>query len=297
MLAGLDNPIWRSEGRYLLPLERQVEAFRRADPPPEHKLAVPVAVPEHLIQVSQAAQHPRNEAVADLVTIGFYFLLHVGEYTHTNEKQRRRTKQFRAKDVTFWDSTGAVIPNTAPLATLAQAAEATLSISNQKNGTRGSLIHHEANHELSCPVAALARRVHHIMARGVADDMLGTYFNPHGYKMHIVAGDINKAIKLAVTSLGLEKKGFPPSAVSSHSLRAGGAKAMHLNGASPLAIRKMGRWSSDTFLMYIHEQIAAFSEGMSTAMSTKIEWRNIAGPTLVGDDDEDQPDTPTFAAF
>ena len=228
MLAGLDNPIWRSEGRYLLPLERQVEAFRRADPPPEHKLAVPVAVPAHLIRVSQAAQHPRNEAVADLVTIGFYFLLRVGEYTHTNEKQRRRTKQFRAKDVTFWDSTGAVIPNTAPLATLAQAAEATLSISNQKNGTRGSLIHHEANHELSCPVAALARRVHHIMARGVADDMLGTYFNPRGYKMHIVAGDINKAIKLAVTSLGLEKKGFPPSAVSSHSLRAGGG-----NGDAP----------------------------------------------------------------
>ena len=73
--------------------------------------------------------------------------------------------------------------------------------------------------------------------------------------------------------------------------------AMHLNGASPLAIRKMGRWSSDTFLMYIHEQIAAFSKGMSTAMSTNIEWRNIAGPTLVEHDDEDQPDTPTFAAF
>ena len=71
--------------------------------------------------------------------------------------------------------------------------------------------------------ALCQRRVHHIMARGVADDMLGTYFNPRGYKMHIIAGDINKAIKLAVTSLSLEKKGFPPSAVSSHSLvRAGG---------------------------------------------------------------------------
>ena len=72
--------------------------------------------------------------------------------------------------------------------------------------------------------------------------------------------------------------------------------AIHLNGASPLTIHKMGLWLSDTFLMYIHEQIAAFSEGMSTAMST-TKWRNIAGPTLVGDDDEDQPDTPTSAAF
>jgi hypothetical protein len=37
----------------------------------------------------------------------------------------------------------------------------------------------------------------------------------------------------------------------------------------------MGRWSSDTFLDYIHEQIAVFSAGLSTAMGKQILFHNI----------------------
>ena len=33
---------------------------------------------------------------------------------------------------------------------------------------------------------------------------------------------------------------------------------MHLNGASPLDIQLQGRWNSDTFTTYVHEQISAF---------------------------------------
>jgi hypothetical protein len=32
--------------------------------------------------------------------------------------------------------------------------------------------------------------------------------------------------------------------------------------------------------MYIHEQIAAFSKGISKRMSTEIEWQNIKGPMV-----------------
>ena len=56
--------------------------------------------------------------------------------------------------------------------------------------------------------------------------------------------------------------------------------AMHLNGIHRDTIRKQGRWSSDTFLMYIHEQISAFSAGLSAKMSQHIGWFNIAGPSL-----------------
>jgi hypothetical protein len=88
-------------------------------------------------------------------------------------------------------------------------------------------------------------------------------------------------VKSAVRSLGLDKKGFPPEAVSSHSLRAGGAMAMHLNHIDRDTIRKQGRWSSDTFLMYIHEQIAAFSAGLSSKMSRNIGWFNMEGPQII----------------
>jgi hypothetical protein len=75
--------------------------------------------------------------------------------------------------------------------------------------------------------------------------------------------------------------GFTAAFVSSHSLRAGGAMAMKLNGEDRDTIHKQGRWSSDTFLMYIHEQIAAFSTGISKRMSRHIPFINLKGPTLL----------------
>jgi hypothetical protein len=63
--------------------------------------------------------------------------------------------------------------------------------------------------------------------------------------------------------------------------------AMHLNNIDRDKIRKQGRWSSDTFLMYIHEQISAFSAGLSLKMSTNIAWHNIDGPTLTVASDAD----------
>ena len=85
-LDGLPNPIYRSEGRYLKPLERQIESFRRQDPPPSHKLAVPVSVVEHLLRVANKANNEKLNAEANLTCIAFYYLLRVGEYTYHNER-------------------------------------------------------------------------------------------------------------------------------------------------------------------------------------------------------------------
>jgi hypothetical protein len=38
------------------------------------------------------------------------------------------------------------------------------------------------------------------------------------------------------------------------------------------------------FLMYIHEQISAFSAGLSACMSKGVGWFNIEGPTLITPD-------------
>ena len=66
--------------------------------------------------------------------------------------------------------------------------------------------------------------------------------------------------------------------------------AVKLNGIDRDTIKKFGRWSSDTFLMYIHKQIGAFSDGVSKLMSNKILFQNIAGPTLI------EADPPAAAA-
>jgi hypothetical protein len=110
--------------------------------------------------------------------------------------------------------------------------------------------------------------------------MIGTYFSPaHPKGFAISSKDMNLAVKNAVTTLDLAPFGFTPALVGSHSLRAGGAMAMHLNGVPAHTIQLMGRWSSDTFLTYIHQQISAFSCSLATRMSRDIAFHNIRGPT------------------
>jgi hypothetical protein len=89
------------------------------------------------------------------------------------------------------------------------------------------------------------------------------------------ATDINSALKAVVTRLNMKKHGFQVAQISSHSLRAGGVMALHLDNIPTHTIRKMGRWSSDTFLDYINGQIAVFSAGLSTAMGRNVFFHNI----------------------
>jgi hypothetical protein len=283
-LAHKPNPTYRAEGRYHRALEHQLEGYRRADPPSQPKLAVPVAVVNHLLDATALSKSPKQHAIADMCLVAFYFLLRVGEYTKHGSKDNRRTKQFRACDVTFYDNDHNIIPNTSPLSTLLTAASVTMRLDNQKNGVRGAMIHHTALRSTYCPLRALARRVHHIMnhPNGRPTNIISTYFT---YKTSTgvvpTSTPINSAVKTAVRALGLEKQGVHVQNVSSHSLRAGGAMAMHLNGIDRDKIRKMGRWSSDTWLMYIHEQISAFSIGIASKMAKQINWHNIEGPTIV----------------
>jgi hypothetical protein len=150
-----------------------------------------------------------------------------------------------------------------------------MNIDNQKNGKQNQSVHHEAKQGNTCPVKALIRRLHHISSNTSAGHtIISTYFTQTSGKV-LRAADINSAIKAAVIQLDLRQYGFHPDQTSSHSLRAGGAMALHLNHQLRATIRLMGRWSSDTFLDYIHSQIAAFSMGLSTAMSKNILFNNI----------------------
>jgi hypothetical protein len=226
----------------------------------------------------------KTQACCDLSTIAFYFLLRVGEYTGHGKKDKRRTKQFRACDITFFDAhDNQHHPQhrTSPYSLHCDHRRHAYHKS-EKRYTRQSHQSHHLRHD-GFPVKALGRRVHYIMTHPEcnAEDIISTYYSSRTRSARpLQAGDINKMIKTAVSLLGLDKKGFPPEVVSSHSLRTGGAMAMHLNTIDRDKIQKQGRWSSDTFLMYIHEQISAFSAGLALKMSTEIGWHNIDGPTL-----------------
>ena len=161
-----------------------------------------------------------------------------------------------------------------------QADEATLIITNQKNGVRGQAIHHTAFDNIMNPVAALACQVHHITSNSTNTELLlGIYFIDK-QQQNITFYHINKELKQAVLFLNLETAGIKPAMVSSHSLRAGEAMAAKLNGVDNDTIRKLGRWSTDIYLMYIHDQIAYLNKNVAWKMAQIVPFRNITDCSL-----------------
>ena len=277
-LAGQPPLLDRAPGQaWPVRIKELLESYHREDPPPRSQLALPVQVLEYLHQQSQQQPASFQAAQNDLCIIAFFFLLRVGEYTYHKPTQCRRTTQFRVKDIKLWSGNFLLDKSLPPDVLLQQCTAATLTIDNQKNGKRGSVIHHEATPSPICPIKAIIRRLSNIIAspHHTPDTIIGTHFStkhPTGYTVN--ARQITNTLRKAAKALHLERQGIPAKLISSHSLRAGGATALHLNGYDTKTIQILGRWSSDTFLTYIHHQIAAFSHGLSTAMATNIPFHN-----------------------
>ena len=137
--------------------------------------------------------------------------------------------------------------------------------------------HHPAAH--TCPIRALIQRIKH--AQQYSHDttqQLGTYFDNKGAKRILRPRTITNALRVAVKALNLESINIRASQVSSHSLRAGGATAMHINGVPDITIQKMGRWSSDTFLIYIRDQLFHFTNAVSSKMSNAFNMFTVDIP-------------------
>ena len=83
------------------------------------------------------------------------------------------------------------------------------------------------------------------------------------------------AVKEGAMSLKLDQQGIDPDLIGSHSLRAGGAMALKLHDYPDTTIQKLGRWSSATWLQYIHNQIAHISHGVAQKMSKTQPYINI----------------------
>jgi hypothetical protein len=283
-LAGYRSPVYRADNKYNLSIERAVEGWRRDDPLAIPQLAVPVTVPLQMAEEAYLTGTALHQTIADLALLGFFYLLRVGEYTRPRVVTRNgktvsatRTKQFRVKDVGFFKN-GVILPRRSRLDILITADQGTLKITNQKNGRMGETITHETVKDaVHGPVTALARRVHHILSNGGTEDsLLSDYINEAGVWNTVTSTHMRHGVRTSVQTLTLDKNGIDPDLVGVHSLRAGGAMALKLQGVSDTIIQKQGRWTSMTFLQYIHNQIAHLSKSLSTKMSTQLLFQNIA---------------------
>jgi len=155
-----------------------------------------------------------------------------------------------------------------------------LTIDNQKNGNRGQTLSHHALKKGNecCPVRALVARTVDLIQDGATPTTLICAFRESKLMawQHVRSQDIVKAVQDAVKILGTDDDGFDIAQVSSHSLRAGGSMALYITKHSTIEIQRAGRWTSTTFMEYIHGQLDIVSKGLSQKMSRSIPFVNMA---------------------
>jgi hypothetical protein len=255
-----------------------VSAFLReckaSDPAPRRQLGLPAAAVEAIAKSHIGSGEPKAYTTGSLVVIAFFFLLRVGEYTPGSAHKKKRTVPLQKKDVQLWCQ-GQVIANDSSWETLLTADAVTISLENQKNGQKGTVLHHDRGSGLwLCPVRAMCRLMH--VCRGLADDTsLGTFRYGNGQLGRVTAFDVRSAIRSPASQAVLTELGYDMSRVGTHSLRSGGAIALKLAGQDSDVIKKLGRWSSNTYLIYIQSQIAQLTVGVARKMARQLRFHVV----------------------
>jgi hypothetical protein len=275
VLDGHQDPRRSSPAQHSLdlPIARLLKRFGDADPPAEPKLAVPISTIKKIARQYNFSRH--HQAVADLCIIAFFYLLRVGEYTTPALilKRKKRTIALHRCDIRLWCK-GRLLNPKAPLTTLMTADSATIRIAHTKNGTKGVVVHHEAIGGTLWPVAALARRIHNI-GQGSSTCPISIVFHKNKQPTRASDRDITMAVRWGAAVDDLFNRGYTSNRVSSHSLRSGGAMALKLAGESSETIMKVGRWTSLTYMTYIHAQIGALAKGLAWRMLKQHTFHNV----------------------
>jgi hypothetical protein len=109
------------------------------------------------VDICYFAHTTAASAIADMLLLGFFFLLRPGEYACTDNDD---ASLFRYCDIHIMINDCCLQHYTAPETDLAQVNFVALEFTNQKNGVRGELVGlGRSGHPTYCPVAAVLNRV------------------------------------------------------------------------------------------------------------------------------------------
>ena len=178
----------------------------------------------------------RNTIVA-AATIAFFFMLRASEYVRTGTRAEPMPHVLRQRDVTFARNGHAV-----PWYLRAYADKVILVVRSSKTnqerqGTALNLF--ATGHPVLCPVRAMAG-----VARPAGNDAgLPVFLRSDGQP--VTRDQMGQAAKRAAVGTGRNPAGY-----STHSFRSGGATALVAQGISVAAIKRLGRWKSDTWVQY-----------------------------------------------
>jgi hypothetical protein len=247
---GCADPRLQQSGKLDFRLSRQLSSYSKADPPPTRVKPIPFPIIAQAAQLCYTANTASAIAAADMLLLGFFFLLRPGEYAYTDNDN---AAPFRLCDVHLLINNCRLDPLTASHAQLSRVNFVALEFTTQKNGVRGELIGlGRSGHPQWCPVKTLINRTLHLKThRALPTTPIYSYFTTSWH--HITTTALTSHLRLAVASLG-PSYGITPLEISVRSLRSSGAMALLCAKVDTDMIRLLGRWRSDEMLRYLHVQ-------------------------------------------
>ena len=127
-----------------------------------------------------------------------------------------------------------------------------------------SIAHARSGHPRACPTRALARRVHFLRSCNAPfTTPLCAVYKTRRWTFVTPAA---LTTTLQSSAAALPHLGFPPSAVTVRSLRAGGAMALLCGNVDADVIRLVGRWKSDAMFRYLHAQALPLVRNLASTM-------------------------------
>ena len=79
--VGAPDPRITPQGKIDFRIQRQLACYGKQDPPPNRVKPIPVPILRHVLATALQGAAPGNIAIADMITLAFFFLLRPGEYT------------------------------------------------------------------------------------------------------------------------------------------------------------------------------------------------------------------------
>jgi hypothetical protein len=248
--GGLD-PRKECHGGIDFRIQRQLRAYKKEDAPPKRVKPIPILIIIYILAQAYGDQRKDPElAIADMITIAFFFLLHPGEFTGTMLDDT----PFRLQDVGLYIGPRKLDLTRASDAELDSATSVSYTFTTQKNGVKDEkVVQGPSGNGLCCPVKASIRRVrYHRSHKSKPATPIASFYRI-GRRIAITARDVTDVLRHAMP-INFHRTGIPTSDISARSLRAGGAMAMLVGSIDLNNIRRMGRWHSDAMMRYLHIQ-------------------------------------------
>ena len=215
--------------------------------------------------------------IIDLAIVAFFWLLRPCECLyHSMDPEDGNTVPYELRHVQLTIGGHVYSALAAPLhdsTSIDIITAVALQLDDQKNGVKGEIIGHAAtNDPILCPAKVLGRIAlrHQQYQQAQHDDnaprrKLCEHQSPEGVWYSVANRHVTKALRKAAIRVQ-KQTGIPPELISARSMHPGGATALLCDGVDSDAIKLVGRWKSDSILLYLRPQVLVVNGHFSQKM-------------------------------